>query len=507
MGARAEGIPSSLRCVGNPPRQTEDPMSPPCVPYFMGDNGGSTARGITAHEIRVVVTFDRGSYADEETPEAGIYDVDRPLGPSCRKHIPAVLGRCDHLLVRNVRAYSTYFNSRFQTYGRRVHFYALFTDAPDARSRRLDAAEILETVQPFAVLDEAVFYGHNDEFVSALSARGMMVFSSPYPLADSIYASNDPLAWNFWADARTRADLYSSFVCRTVAPFPVAHTLDPDLVGTPRRFGLYYSSGASDPTAPALVARVKDGLRACDASWIAEATFPGGRFAVDGRDTSMEQSAAVATFRDAGVTTVLWLGGVDTRFTHLAAADGYLPEIVFAGDGDLESQAVSHFQHPLVWRNAWGTTDRIRADRREDTPEYQAYLEGDPNPGEDDAIMGARLYRGQFLLFSAIQLAGPLLKPVRVARALRSLPKAESRGAYDAACFFGTDSHSCVKDAMQIWWDPAGRTSNSTTPGCFRMARGGLRSQMGGWAEADDAFASSDDPCFSYGGTYKVRPL
>src|SRR5688572_11108045 len=30
------------RCVGNPPRQIEDPQSPPCVNYWQGNNGGST---------------------------------------------------------------------------------------------------------------------------------------------------------------------------------------------------------------------------------------------------------------------------------------------------------------------------------------------------------------------------------------------------------------------------------------------------------------------------------
>src|SRR2546427_7521610 len=32
--------PSTKRCVGKPPRQTEDPMAPPCVAFFSGDNGG-----------------------------------------------------------------------------------------------------------------------------------------------------------------------------------------------------------------------------------------------------------------------------------------------------------------------------------------------------------------------------------------------------------------------------------------------------------------------------------
>src|SRR5262249_50211743 len=46
--------PSNKACVGNPPRQTEDALSPPCVPYFTGSNGGSTYAGVSKDEIRVL---------------------------------------------------------------------------------------------------------------------------------------------------------------------------------------------------------------------------------------------------------------------------------------------------------------------------------------------------------------------------------------------------------------------------------------------------------------------
>src|SRR5687767_6262187 len=40
------------RCVGDPPRQVEDPQSPSCAPYWQGDNGGATSIGVTRDEIR-----------------------------------------------------------------------------------------------------------------------------------------------------------------------------------------------------------------------------------------------------------------------------------------------------------------------------------------------------------------------------------------------------------------------------------------------------------------------
>ena len=48
--------PVSGAALGNPPRQIEDPQSPPCVAFWEGtDNGGATAKGVTADEIRIAV--------------------------------------------------------------------------------------------------------------------------------------------------------------------------------------------------------------------------------------------------------------------------------------------------------------------------------------------------------------------------------------------------------------------------------------------------------------------
>ena len=50
--------PSTKRCVGKPPRQTEDPLAPPCVASFAGDNFGVTYQGVTKDEISVLFYFD-----------------------------------------------------------------------------------------------------------------------------------------------------------------------------------------------------------------------------------------------------------------------------------------------------------------------------------------------------------------------------------------------------------------------------------------------------------------
>src|SRR5688500_5249134 len=79
-GAVPGGAPiktaSTKRCVGNPPRQTEDPLSPPCVAVFTGDNGGATYQGVTREEVRVLFYLEGcrtqgGSSRGDETLPCG----------------------------------------------------------------------------------------------------------------------------------------------------------------------------------------------------------------------------------------------------------------------------------------------------------------------------------------------------------------------------------------------------------------------------------------------------
>src|SRR5688572_17628614 len=72
------------KCVGDPPRQIEDPQSPPCVPYWAGNNGGVTAPGVTRDLIRVAMR-----QSDFETADA----------------------------------IARFFNQRFEFYGRKIWLY------------------------------------------------------------------------------------------------------------------------------------------------------------------------------------------------------------------------------------------------------------------------------------------------------------------------------------------------------------------------------------------------
>lgn len=495
-------------------------MSPPCVPFFQGDNFGSTYQGVTGHEITVVTYFDVGAYGPtgelEGSPPGGTYvDIDKPPLPACPPSTVTTTDpkECDHILVRMLRGFSRYFNYRYQTYNRHIHYRAYYTSAATAAGRRGDAVEMWERLHPFAIVDAATFNGFNSEFETAVTQLGVLSFGSTQgSLPNAFYRKNAPLAWAFWPDVEHWARMYSSYVCQKVAPFSVKHFGDPPGVGAPngqrRRFGLWWPDDPAHPELKLYADLVKQQLRACGVKDWMEESYSHSGYAVDGKDKGTEGPQAVARFRGASgsdVTTVLYIG-TETRFATAADSAHYYPEIVVAGNLDNDNNFIGSVQNQNVWQNAWAMTFHIRIHRLRDSPGYRAYKEGNPN-GDDNAGLEARdAYRDHFMLFQGIQVAGPRLTPDSVDQGFHAIPERESKDPYEAAFFFDPGDYTSVKDAAEEWWDPQGRPDGGgASPGCWRMVNEGLRNLAGDWKGGDQAFAKPTDPCTGYGGYIRLQ--
>jgi hypothetical protein len=238
-----------------------------------------------------------------------------------------------------------------------------------------------------------------------------------------------------------------------------------------------------------------------------EATFSRTGYAVDGSDPGTESTQAVARFSSAGITTVLYMGGTEGRFSVAADAARYYPEIIVAGDLDTDANGGGRFQNQNVWRNAWGPTFHVRINRLEDSPGFRAYKEGDPAGDKNSAGLFARdAYRDFFMRHQAIQVAGPRLTPESIDRGFHAIPERESTDPFVAAFFFDPGDYTSVKDSAEQWWDPDGRPiGGGAQPGCWRMVREGRRYLAGGWEGGDDVFRNPDDPCTAYGGAIRLR--
>jgi hypothetical protein len=494
--------PITKRCVGRPLRETEDPNSPPCVPYFEGDNGGSTWQGVTRDDITVVVYQSGYLRTNGDVSPTNVYcDADAPPNsePACFNQSSKQEDISD---VKTARTLSKYFNERFQTYNRHVHVWVYFTGSgATPSSRRADAADNWTTLHPFAAIDRAFFGGANADYAEAMVRRNTSVYGNFTALPNSYYRKYQPFIWSFWPDVERWADMYVSYVCQKVVTTATAIHGGAGVEGKPRRYALMYTSDPQYPGLQYFAQLAKKGIQNCPTkpNIVEEVTFPRHQYRIDANASATTAARQnVAKMQAAGVTTVLWLGGYETQHSKAAAANGWFPEWVVAGDLLNDGIANARSQDQEAWRHAWMTSNELREDRFEDVPCRQAFREVNPTGTDFEESEACVSYRAFFQLFKSIQVAGPNLTPASVDQGQHSIQRAASANPYTAACFYEPGDYTCVKDAHEAWWD-----SNAADPdgdpeqrGCYRMVREGKRYLAGTWEGSDrDPFANPKDPC------------
>lgn len=485
--------PRTKECVvvNGEAKQTEDPLAPPCVADFKGDNGGSTYLGVTREEVRILVyvqriTFINGCRDPNQTPPEGYVDLAQPPEEG------------EHCINRILRNWQTYFNTRYQTYGRFVHFFAYFANnAPAAEQRKADAADNFARIKPFAVLSYDVTE-FADAYITSMSKRGAVVFDATPGREAEFFAKFPGLIWGYQPTLEVHAKGYVEFLCKKVAGKPVTAGNNPADRGKPRKYGLVYTSDKGHPELRKFKDYVKAGVAKCDTpiEFAAEAVFPYSGFAVDSRTSGRYAQTQMADFQRQGITTIIWPGGMEAFYSKAGARIGYRPEVIIAGDGIIEGTFNSRQQDQSFWQNAVVVTPIVmNADVRRSTC-YIAYRETDPDAADVEVRATAcELYTGLRQMFTGIQVAGPKLSPKTMDRGYHAIPAIASNRPDVPACFYEPGDYTCVKDQMWERWDPAG----SDGQGCYRAVLAGRRFFAEVWPGGnvlDQAEAA--DPCNAY---------
>lgn len=496
--------PPGLRCVEG--RQTEDPLSPPCVAFFEGDNFGDTYQGVSGDEINFLVYVDgvindlNGSRGSEVRPSRTYYDlVNDPPEPD------------EHVIVRVMRGWQQYFNTRYQTYGRFVHFYVYFSGSDRSpESRRADAADNFKRIEPFSVIVDAGFDGGGDAYLDSMLKRGVVNFGSFPGQSATFYSRFPKLLWGFLPSLEIQAEQYADVLCKKYIgdpndPFPVDHSTT--MNGDARKFGLVYTVDKGYPGLREFKDRVVERFEACGGTIAETATFPQAGFAVSSSQSPRYATDAMARFSAAGVTTIIWPGGLESNFSKAAANLRYYPEWILAGDGLLDAEFPNQVQDQTVWSNA------VVVSNQSFSPEdpsrqlcFQAYRSIDPDaPRRDVDTYACDYYNSLRQMFIGIQVAGPRLGPTSIDKGFHAIPAVPSDNAQVPACFYLPNDYTCVKDVVLGDYDPAGR-EGSSAPACYKFAEGRryLTSEIpGGNATAQ---MSPTDPCLGYDTSQQIDP-
>jgi len=455
---------------------------------------------VTRDEVRLLVYLNGGvipiasSTPTTATPEAAYFDLFEAPADD------------EPIYVKGLRGWQRYFNDRFQTYGRLVHFFVYFDGGADSpESRRADAADNYALLKPFAVVTDTPFGGNEVVYVEEMARRGVLNFGSLSGKEASFFQRFPKLIWGHDATVEYQADLYASFVCDKLVGRPVAISgnTEPGLAnGAPRRFGLFHTSDEAHPGLIKLADIVKAKVEACGGEIAATATFPVCCYTVYGGADPSDSALNMAAFREAGVTTILWPGGMEGTHGNAAAQMQYLPEWFLLGTGGLDSTETHR-----LGGNARAFDDRAVVI----TPEvlhpafsqqlcHQAYREADMEMPRNDVAYACSFYRLLFEVFVGIQVAGPRLTPTSVDAGFHAIPHVESKNPQTPACFYFPGDYTCVKDGQFEIWDNERQPPGDNNFGCWRVFRGASRYFPGEWPEGNiDADLPQVGDCNGYG--------
>ena len=491
-------------CVGSPPRQTEDPLSPPCAAYFQGDNGGATYQGVSKNEISIVLYVTGAQYQD--VGSQGV--INHPIGTCFDASSPAQRG--EDYYVEAGRIWQAYFNSRYQTYNRVARVHVCFASTPDGTSntaespetRKQDAANELATYKPFAEIADDYYGGYISDYINAMAAHGVMSFGSEQERPNSAFSAFPQLIWSYDPSVEEHAASFSSYVCQKVVPFTTSFG-DPAQRGKPRRLGLLHTSASFLPEQQLFAKLVKQQVSQCGGNFVDDQTFDFGGGLNYGFDPSGDASyrqKIVASFVKNNVTTVIWAESLENGISPVAHAANYFPEWVIAGDGRLEDLAASKTQDSAEWANAWTVTEQTLQHGFSRQQCVLAGQEADPQLPVTDREIPCRLYNFFRQLFDGIQVAGPHLTPSSVDAGFHAIPGHPSSSPDVPACFYRTGEYTCIKDAIPMWWDSNATSPYSSQKGCYRVPESGRRYLAGAWPSGDVPAQrnAADDTCTSY---------
>ncbi len=467
--AAAVVVPRVRQCVGNPPRQTEDPQSPPCVPYFdpKTDNGGATAPGVTRDQITIALPQ---QFLENNT-------------------IPPIL--------------VDFFNKRFEFYGRKIVLRPFGpsgcpdnTPAPD--KQRADAIAVQEELNVFASLAYCNANQADRAYYDALAERKVISISDGNLITgtDAVYAKKAPYEWNFQPGVNTIMASTGQFICAKLAGRTPIYAGATQRSPATRKFGVIYTR-ATDGSTPDL-GPLRAELKSCGVTLTEvqeEAT----------KDPQRNGVNAIVTMANAGVTSLMcFCSLLDTRgkYMQAATAQGYQPEWVLTtyGANDLDNGFSGGNAPPDQTGHIIGVGFRNKLLPKQDMPWYWALREADPtqDPQGNTYYASNSRYYQLLLLASGIQLAGPKLTAASFQRGLQAArfpnPGAAGPPYFQARVGFGGSRHTMSVDATMFWYDPnRPGTIDPTVPGAICYVDRGRRFAPGQWVRSEPSFYTG--PC------------
>ena len=447
-----------------------------CMAPFEGDNGGSTAPGVTADTIRIVYW----------TPASNDFVLD---------FLTEEIASDDTTdeIESTMRGLIAYYETYFETYGRSVELVVVEGSGTinDPISARNDAVHIAEEHKPFMVWGGPSL---TTAFAEELAARSIPCLGCGAAQPSDFYASNDPLLWSVLMGPEQLNLMVAEYVGKRLAGRPADHAGDPELAAQTRRFGRLFIN--TDDTSDYLHDQFARELAGYGVTLAAEVGYiiePGGIQAT--------AANAIARLKAADVTTVLLSGDprVPQTLTREATAQGYFPEWVITGTLLTDTNVYGRSYDQQQWAHAFGITPyTAKIDRSAGGPYFlYEWFHGEPPPAEGNVAL---LDQYPVLFYPVLSYLGPNLN-VGSFRDTLFLAPATPTAITSTSVSFGEKGrwpldyepdYFGIDNVVELWWDAQAEGVDelgASGSGMYRYVNGGVRYLPGEFPEtAPDVF-------------------
>ena len=475
-----------LHCVGDPPRQIEDPQSPPCIPYWQGNNGGATSSGVGRDSIEL------GLPSDCQTSSGS--------GESSTEYNDLI----------------QFFNERFEFYNRKVTTFCLQTGDGSAQMGGQDTdADAMATHSPPPFASALYRNGASQYYVQQVGCVHHIVAVTYYilPRAKSYLDQCPGYIYEYLMDFDTESANLGQWACARLAGGLAVHAAGNDnsvppraLNSLPRKYGIIWEPVYSDEAGsaqPLLNALAVCGIKVSGADVLNDPVTDPAASALP--ENPYQADNAMLQLKNDGVTSVFCLCNLWTWGAFARAADSqtYYPEWLASSYGGLDAGVYSEDLGGAPadqLAHEFGISLKPREIPPDQEPYYQAMKEVDPavvpkGPDSVDVEVDQEVYRDLLVLMSGFQMAGPDLTPRTMADGLDRTVFPNPDTALQAGHVgFAGYTYSMTVDGAEFWWGNNQVSPYPDTAGAVCYVDDGVRHASGQWPRGGDPFFKP--PCY-----------
>ncbi len=399
---------------------------PFCVAPAPADNGGATARGVTATSIKVVVVVPSAAALAAGKAAGAVAPVNQATGEP---------GTIEDAFRDGWAAYEHV----YETWGRKVDLTFMTSSGADEAAQRADAVAV-EQEKPMFVID-ATSTGLGT-LANVLGKDKYVVLSYATTTKDA--ASQAPYRWGN-SDPNAIATNVAQFIGAQLAKGKAEYAGDSAMQSQPRKFGAVIPGNIDTPAFLAALKKQGVTLATPPLDYTANGSPLG-----DPVTAQTEAPLIVAKLKSAGITSVILFTdiGMTGALTKVAATQEYRPEWVMTGYGyqDISLLARTSYDQD-EWSHAFGIGNLTPVVRSANIAKTIPDWYWGPKTSTTDPVTGNIVG----WLAAAIQYAGPDLTPQNVQRGFFAVP-----AEYGAA--------SDDPGTIQVAW---GKTAGLPVPSYF----------------------------------------